>query len=92
MTFTFLTTTEPTLSVIGPDQYREVEIYVQAPGLVMKVPVDTYSTPTAAALQSLLTKVSSAMKQYNCQPMHSFKRYESLLKADMWRKGLSMGH
>jgi hypothetical protein len=89
VTFTFLTTTQPGISIERLEQYREIEIYPGPAGLEVKVPIDSYSTPGIEALQKLLIRVSLTLKAHNFQPQVDFKGYESKLKVEMFRKGLT---
>lgn len=91
VSFVLLTAVTPSLRLPVPEQYREVEIYSKPAGLVVKVPVDTYSTPGIDALHKLLTDASFILKGYAFAPTSSLGRYEKMLKSEMIAKGLTPG-
>lgn len=89
--FVLLTAVAPKLRLPVPEQYREIEIYSKSAGLVVKVPVDTYSTPGIDALYKLLVDASSILKGYAYAPTYSLSGYEKMLKAEMIAKGWGAG-
>jgi hypothetical protein len=91
VSFVLLTAVHPQLRLPVPEQYRKAQIYSKSAGLVVKVPVDTYSTPGIDALRKLLEDVSSVLKGYGYRPTYGLKSYESMLKTEMTSKGLNAG-
>ncbi|HEU5145940.1 MAG TPA: hypothetical protein VFT90_04460 [Chryseosolibacter sp.] len=91
VSFTLLTTRDPQLRLPAPEHYRDIEVYSKSAGLVVTVPVDSYSTPSIDALHKLLADVSSFLKGHGYMPAYGLAGYESMLKAEMISKGLSGG-
>ncbi|MBL0740755.1 hypothetical protein [Chryseolinea lacunae] len=91
VSFTVLLNSAINMRMPAPEQYRALEISSKSAGLVLKVPVNSSSTPGVEALHGILQNLVKAMIQHGHHPAPNLKGYERMLKVELFTKGVSGG-
>jgi len=91
LSFTVLANNYAGRPLQSPEQYREVQVYATSAGVVLKIPVDAYSTPSLDAMQNMLADLTTALHRRNITPSKDLSGYEDMLKVAMFQKGLRAG-
>jgi hypothetical protein len=91
ISFAILSSRNLNLQIQLPNKYREIEVFPESSGITMVIPVDSFWTPSASAINELLGSLTFTMEQQGYQPAGDLKLYERKIKKELLAKALWSG-
>ncbi len=88
MAFTILTDEDVNVKTVPIQHFRNAYVTGSQAGVMIIIPIDSYSTPGIGVLQTLLTNLTLNMTNDGLHPAPDFSKYEQILKREVMKQAM----
>lgn len=88
MAFTILTEEDVNVKMMSVQHFRDAYVSSSQAGILIIIPIDSYSTPGIGTLQTLLTNMTLNMINDGLHPAPDLYKYEKMLKGEVIKQAM----